>query len=104
MCIKKSKGSVSIEFVENWGVFMGMKSLKSLKEELRDNVLSSFVIALGTLISIIFGHLTKDLFDTKISVWLYIIACYVVPFIFMLLGIWLVVRTKRLVREINNLQ
>lgn len=86
---------------------MGMKNLKdlkNLKEELRDNVLSSFFISLGTLISIIFGYLTQNLFDTNISVWLYIIACYVVPFIFMLLGIWLVVSTKRIVNEINNLQ
>ncbi|MGR5992986.1 hypothetical protein ACT7C9_00210 [Bacillus cereus] len=83
---------------------MGMKNLKNMKEELRDNVLSSFFISLGTLISIIFGHLTKNLFDTNIYVWVYIIACYVVPFIFMLLGIWLVVRTKRIVTEINNLQ
>ncbi|QWG92827.1 hypothetical protein [Bacillus mycoides] len=83
---------------------MGMKNFKNLKEELRDNVLSSFFISLGTLISIIFGRLTKNLFDTNISVWLYIIVCYVVPFIFMLLGIWLVVRTKRIVKEINNLQ
>lgn len=83
---------------------MGMKNLKNMKEELRDNVLSSFFISLGTLISIIFGHLTKDLFDTNIYVWVYIIACYVVPCIFMILGIWLVVRTKRIVTEINNLQ
>ncbi|PEM43678.1 hypothetical protein COF80_12635 [Bacillus toyonensis] len=83
---------------------MGMKNLKNMKEELRDNVLSSFFISLGTLISIIFGHLTKNLFDTNIYVWVYIIACYVMPFIFMLLGIWLVVRTKRIVTEINNLQ
>lgn len=78
--------------------------MKGLKEELRDNVLSSFFISLGTLISIIFGHLTKNLFDTNLYVWVYIIACYVVPFIFMLLGIWLVVRTKRIVKEISNLQ
>ncbi|PFX43675.1 hypothetical protein COL24_05280 [Bacillus toyonensis] len=83
---------------------MGMENLKNMKEELRDNVLSSFFISLGTLISIIFGHLTKNLFDTNIYVWVYIIACYVVPFIFMSLGIWLVVRTKRIVKEINNLQ
>lgn len=78
------------------------QTIKDLKEELRDNVLSSFFISLGTLISIIFGHLTKNLFDTNIYVWVYIIACYVVPFIFMLLGIWLVVRTKRIVKEINK--
>ncbi|MEB9975309.1 hypothetical protein AB3U43_03930 (plasmid) [Bacillus cereus] len=83
---------------------MEMKNLKNMKEELRDNVFSSFFISLGTLISIIFGHLTKNLFDTNIYVWVYIIACYVVPCIFMLLGIWLVVRTKRIVTEINNLQ
>ncbi|MEC5307252.1 MULTISPECIES: hypothetical protein [Bacillus] len=80
------------------------QTMKDLKEELRDNVLSSFFISLGTLISIIFGHLTKNLFDTNLYVWVYIIACYVVPFIFMLLGIWLVVRTKRIVKEISNLQ
>ncbi|MGS2748751.1 hypothetical protein ACVAMH_17890 [Bacillus zanthoxyli] len=78
------------------------QTMKDLKEELRDNVLSSFFISLGTLISIIFGHLTKNLFDTNIYVWVYIIACYVVPFIFMLLGIWLVVRTKRIVKGINK--
>lgn len=78
------------------------QTMKDLKEELRDNVLSSFFISLGTLISIIFGHLTKNLFGTNIYVWVYIIACYVVPFIFMLLGIWLVVRTKRIVKEINK--
>lgn len=80
------------------------QTMKDLKEELRDNVLSSFFISLGTLISIIFGHLTKNLFDTNLYVWVYIISCYVVPFIFMLLGIWLVVRTKRIVKEISNLQ
>ncbi|MDA2637802.1 hypothetical protein PDQ79_25235 [Bacillus cereus] len=80
------------------------QTMKNLKEELRDNVLSSFFISLGTLISIIFGHLTKNLFDANLYVWVYIISCYVVPFIFMLLGIWLVVRTKRIVKEISNLQ
>ncbi|EEK75569.1 hypothetical protein bcere0009_55820 [Bacillus cereus R309803] len=38
------------------------------------------------------------------SLWLYIIACYVVPFIFMVLEFWLVARTKRIVKEMNNLQ
>ncbi|MGH0417773.1 hypothetical protein [Bacillus cereus] len=80
------------------------QTMKDLKEELRDNVLFSFFISLGTLISIIFAHLTKNLFDTNLYVWVYIIACYVVPFIFMLLGFWLVARTKRIVKVINNLQ
>ncbi|PGM68889.1 hypothetical protein [Bacillus cereus] len=77
---------------------------KDLKAEFRSNVLSSFLILIGAIISIIFGNLTKNLFDANVSVWLYIIACYVVPFIFMILEFWLVARTKRIVKEINNLQ
>jgi purine-cytosine permease-like protein len=77
---------------------------KDLKEEFGSNVLSSFLILIGAIISIIFGNVTKDLFDTNVSVWLYIIACYVVPFIFMVLEFWLVARTKRIVKEMNNLQ
>ncbi|MEC2491163.1 hypothetical protein P9X15_24740 [Bacillus cereus] len=61
------------------------QTMKDLKEELRSNVLCSFLILMGAIISIIFGNLTKNLFDTNVSVWLYIIACYVVPFIFMIL-------------------
>ncbi|EEL25814.1 hypothetical protein bcere0018_52080 [Bacillus cereus Rock1-15] len=78
--------------------------MKDLKEEFGSNVLSSFLILIGAIISIIFGNVTKDLFDTNVSVWLYIIACYVVPFIFMVLEFWLVARTKRIVKEMNNLQ
>lgn len=80
------------------------QTMKDLKEEFRSNVLSSFLILVGAIISIIFGNLTKNLFDTNVSVWLYTIACYVVPFIFMILEFWLVARTKRIVEEINNLQ
>lgn len=80
------------------------QTMKDLKEEFRSNVLSSFLILVGAIISIMFGNLTKDLFDTNVSVWIYIIACYIVPFIFMLLEFWLVARTKRIVKEINNLQ
>ena len=83
---------------------MRRKDIKSLKDELRDNVLVSFLISVGVMISICFGNITKDLFDTDISIWIYIIACYVVPFIFMLFGFWLVLRTKRIVKEINILQ
>ncbi|MDZ4627379.1 hypothetical protein, partial [Bacillus cereus] len=61
------------------------QTMKDLKEEFGSNVLSSFLILIGAIISIIFGNVTKDLFDTNVSVWLYIIACYVVPFIFMVL-------------------
>ncbi|MFV1456946.1 hypothetical protein [Bacillus mycoides] len=77
-------------------------TIKDLKEEFRDNVLSSFLILIGTIISIIFGNLTKNLFDANVSVWLYIIACYVVPFIFMILEFWLVARIRRIVKEINK--
>ncbi|ACK92915.1 TPA: hypothetical protein QCY18_004362 [Bacillus cereus] len=80
------------------------QTMKDLKEEFGSNVLSSFLILIGAIISIIFGNVTKDLFDTNVSVWLYIIACYVVPFIFMVLEFWLVARTKRIVKEMNNLQ
>ncbi|KAA0781949.1 hypothetical protein [Bacillus sp. BB56-3] len=80
------------------------QTMKDLKEEFRSNVLSSFLILIGAIISIIFGNLTKGLFDNNVSVWLYIIACYIVPFIFMILEFWLVARTKRIVKEINNLQ
>ncbi|EJQ72870.1 hypothetical protein [Bacillus toyonensis] len=78
------------------------QTMKDLKEEFRDNVLSSFLILIGTIISIIFGNLTKNLFDASVSVWLYIIACYVVPFVFMILEFWLVARIKRIVKEINK--
>jgi uncharacterized membrane protein YhdT len=80
------------------------QTMKDLKEEFGSNVLSSFLILIGAIISIFFGNVTKDLFDTNVSVWLYIIACYVVPFIFMVLEFWLVARTKRIVKEMNNLQ
>lgn len=76
--------------------------MKDLEEEFRDNVLSSFLILIGTIISIIFGNLTKKLFDANVSVWLYIIACYVVPFIFMILEFWLVARIRRIVKEVNK--
>lgn len=78
------------------------QTMKDWKEEFRENVLSSFLILIGTIISIIFGNLTKNLFDANISVWLYIIACYVVPFIFMIFEFWLVARIKRIVKEINQ--
>ncbi|WP_309411789.1 hypothetical protein [Bacillus cereus] len=61
------------------------QTMKDLKGEFRDNVLSSFLVLIGAIISIVFGNLTKSLFDANVSVWLYIIACYVVPFIFMIL-------------------
>lgn len=80
------------------------QTMKDLKEEFGSNVLSSFLILIGAIISIIFGNVTKDLFDTNVPVWLYIIACYVVPFIFMVLEFWLVARTKRIVKDMNNLQ
>lgn len=83
---------------------MKRKDMQDLKEELMGNVLVSFLISVGVIISICYGNLTKDLFDTNISMWVYIIACYVVPFILMLLGLWLVVRTMRIVKEINILQ
>ncbi|EEL73572.1 hypothetical protein [Bacillus cereus] len=78
------------------------KNMHDLKEEFRGTVLSSFLIFVGAIISIFYGNLAKDLFDTNVSVWIYVIACYVVPFIFMLLEFWLVARTRRIVKEINN--
>lgn len=81
---------------------MERKNMQDLKEELKGNVLSSLFIFVGAIFSIYYGNLTKDLFNTNISVWLYIIACYVVPFILMLLVFWLVARTRRIVKEINS--
>ncbi|MEB9380231.1 hypothetical protein P4J09_19605 [Bacillus cereus] len=78
------------------------QTMKDLKEEFREYVLSSFLVLIGAIISIVFGNLTKSLFDANVSVWLYIIACYVVPFIFMILEFWLVARIKRIVKEINQ--
>ncbi|MGQ4286914.1 hypothetical protein ACS4JF_20470 [Bacillus thuringiensis] len=43
------------------------QTMKDLKEEFRSNVLSSFLILIGAIISIIFGNLTKNLFIRKIS-------------------------------------
>lgn len=47
------------------------QTMKDLKEEFGSNVLSSFLILIGAIISIIFGNVTKDLFDTNVSVAIY---------------------------------
>lgn len=85
------------------GGVMERKNMQDLKEQLGEDFSSSFFIFVVSIISIWVGNSTKDLFDTNISVWFYIIACYVVPFILMLLELWLIARIRRIVKEINNL-
>lgn len=83
---------------------MERKNRHSLEEELRETVSSAFIVLVGVIISIYFGNVAKELFGRNVAIWLYPIACYLVPFGFMLLEFWLVARTSRLVKEINSLQ
>lgn len=83
---------------------MERKNRHSLEEELRETVSSAFIVLVGVIISIYFGNVSKELFGMSVAIWLYPIACYIVPFVFMLLEFWLVARTSRLVKEINSLQ